>query len=77
MTGTVPPLVIATVTDAGATLVRHVVPAQWLQTVMQAYSDSITEAFYPAVAISGLSIIGAAVVEWISVRGKKIDMGYL
>lgn len=77
MSSNVPPLIIAKVTDAGATVVRDVVPEQWLQPVLQAYSDSITECFFPAVAMGALSIIGAAVIEWISIRGRKIEMAHV
>lgn len=77
MSSNVPPLIIAKVTEAGATVVRNVVPEQWLQPVLQAYSDSITECFFPAVAMGALSIIGAAVIEWISIRGRKIDMAHV
>ncbi|ODM14390.1 hypothetical protein SI65_10225 [Aspergillus cristatus] len=75
MVKSVPPLEIAKVMDAGATLVRQVVSPEWLPEVLQAYSDAITEAFYPGVAMGGLSIIGALVIQWRSVRGRDIDMG--
>ena len=77
MVKSVPPLEIAKVMDTGATLVRQAVSPEWLPEVLQAYSDAITEAFYPGVAMGALSIVGALVIQWISVRGRKIDMGAL
>ena len=74
MTDTVPPLEIAKATSAGATMLREAVSEEWLPTVLKAYSDAITVSFFPGVAMGGLSIIGALAVEWISVRGRKIEM---
>lgn len=71
----VPPIEIAKVNSAGADAVRDVVSKEWLPQVLKAYSDSITECFFPGVAMGGLSIIGTLVIEWISVKGKKIEMG--
>lgn len=40
--------------------------------VLVAYNDALAQTFYVSLAIACLSIIGSAVVEWKSVKGKKI-----
>ncbi|GAB1217404.1 hypothetical protein ATERTT37_006643 [Aspergillus terreus] len=61
------------VIGAGATELRNVVPVEQLPAVLQAYSRAITEAFYVCVATAVLSFVGACLVKWVSVKGKKID----
>lgn len=48
---------------------------QYLAGVLSAYNDALTQAFYVSVALSALSIVGAVCVQWVSVKGKKIEMG--
>lgn len=73
----VPPLIVAQVQKAGATGIRDVVPANWLPGVLRAYSDAITECFYPGVGVASFAIVGAILVEWICIKGKKVEMGGL
>ncbi|GES63161.1 MFS toxin efflux pump [Aspergillus terreus] len=61
------------VIGAGATELRNVVPVEQLPAVLQAYSRAITETFYVCVATAVLSFVGACLVKWVSVKGKKID----
>lgn len=63
----------AIVLKVGATELAKNVPAQFLQGVREAYNDALTNAWYVAVALSALSIIGAVFVEWKSVKGKKLE----
>ncbi|GFF24606.1 putative HC-toxin efflux carrier TOXA [Aspergillus udagawae] len=63
----------AQVAGTGATMLRHVVSEDVLPAVLIAYSNAITESFYVAVAMSAVSIFGAIPVQWISVKGKKIE----
>lgn len=39
----------------------------------KAYNDAIESTFYVSVAITSLSIIGALLMEWKSVKGKKVE----
>lgn len=62
----------------GATDLNRAVQAlspDLLQPVLRAYNTALTQTWYVSVAMSVLSIFGAAVVQWKSVKGKKIEMG--
>ena len=65
-----PTIVLAT----GATSLKDVIPTQFLPGVQQAYNDSIMNTFYVGVAMAVLSIFGSVLLEWRSVKGKKIEM---
>ncbi|KAJ5639006.1 uncharacterized protein N7484_006868 [Penicillium longicatenatum] len=60
--------------SAGATLLRSVVSGPILERVLVAYNEAITQTFYVSVAMGALSLIGPIFVEWLSVKGKKIEM---
>lgn len=60
-----------TVVNAGATTLRSVVPAAELQRLLVAYNSAIMTALYVAVALASASIIGAATMEWRSVKKGK------
>jgi len=64
----------AKVVGAGATMLRHVVTGPALKPVLQAYNDAVTQTFYVAVAMGALSLIGPIFIEWLSVKGKKLDV---
>ena len=64
-----PTLVLA----VGATSLKGAIPAQYLSRVLTAYNDTLTQVFYVSVATACLSILGAAFMEWRSVKGKKIE----
>ncbi|KAJ5733848.1 hypothetical protein N7493_002634 [Penicillium malachiteum] len=64
----------AKLVSAGATMLRHLVSGSTLQEVLVAYNDAITQTFYVSVAIGALSLIGPIFIEWLSVKGKKIEM---
>ena len=59
------------VVDAGATAYRDLVPQNEIQAVMNAYSSALTRVFILVAAISAATILGAAIVEWKSIKGKK------
>ena len=69
----VPEFPASIVLKTGATEVQDVVPAQYIFRVLFAYNESLVQTWYVAVAMASLSIIGAAVLEWKSVKGKKFD----
>ncbi|CAG8918355.1 unnamed protein product [Penicillium salamii] len=60
--------------SAGATMIRSLVQGDQLHSVLLAYNAAITQTFYVAVAMGALSLVGPIFVEWISVKGKKIEM---
>ncbi|KAF7320773.1 DHA14-like major facilitator [Mycena chlorophos] len=62
------------VLSTGATsLTSSFSPAQ-LPGVLAAYNDALVAAYYVSVAMCCLSMIGALVMEWKSVKGKTIEM---
>lgn len=69
----VPGLDPTIVLKVGATSLKEAVPARFLDSVQVAYNKALTDTWYVSVALSCLSIIGAAFMEWKSVKGKKIE----
>lgn len=53
----------------GATELHKVVPANLLDTVIDAYSYSLTKVFLLAAILSACTMIGALAVEWKSIKG--------
>jgi hypothetical protein len=70
----VPDLDSKLVLTVGATELKHAIPAQFLPGVLTAYNLALTQTFYVSVAAGALSIIGAAFVEWKSMKGKQVVM---
>jgi hypothetical protein len=56
--------------DAGAAMLKDIVSEEALPGVLQAYNSAITRCFYIGVAFSGLAIVGALPMQWISVKKK-------
>ena len=71
----VPDLNPELVLNVGATSLKNAVPKRFYSGVQHAYNDSIMNTFYVAVAMAALSILGAAALEWRSIKGKKVEMG--
>lgn len=65
-----PKIVLAT----GATSIQTDIPKQYLEGVTLAYNDSLTKTFVVSAALAAASIIGSSIIEWKSVKGKKIEM---
>jgi MFS family permease len=59
------------IVNTGATDLRVIVPAQDLDEVLVGYNSALTDVFKVAVAISCLSLVGAALTEWKSVKGLR------
>ncbi|KAI4663976.1 uncharacterized protein J4E79_003476 [Alternaria viburni] len=57
--------------NTGATDLRKVVAANEIDTVVSAYSYSITRTFLLAAALSACTIIGALMVEWRSIKERS------
>jgi hypothetical protein len=59
----------------GATTLKTAVPPEYLPGVLVTCNRALTETWYVSVAMSCLTGIGAATLEWKSVKGRKIEMG--
>jgi MFS family permease len=70
-----PNLDSALILRTGATSVQGVVDKADLPGLLLAYSDAVTQTFMVCAAVASISIIGAVVVEWKSVKGKNIAAG--
>ncbi|KAJ4301169.1 MFS sugar transporter [Kalmusia sp. IMI 367209] len=70
----VPDLNPTIVLAVGATELKNAIEAKFLDGVLTAYNSALTQTFYVSVASASLSIIGAAFVEWKSMKGKEIVM---
>ena len=68
----VPGLNPAIVLATGATAIKNVIPHQYLAGVQEAYNNAIVHAFYVGVGLGAVSIIGSCLMEWKSVKGKKM-----
>lgn len=71
----VPGLNPAIVLSAGATNLQADIASKYYQGVLLAYNSALVDAYYVSVAMASLTIIGAAAMEWKSVKGKQIGMG--
>ncbi|KAJ7472944.1 putative efflux pump antibiotic resistance protein [Mycena galericulata] len=72
----VPAVDPALILNAGATSLRDAatVNPEYLPAVLKVYNDALVSAFYVAVAMAGLSVLGALGSEWKSVRRKKDNL---
>jgi len=70
----VPDLDANIVLTVGATELKNQIPERYLAGVLSAYNLALTQTFYVSVATATLSIVGAAFVQWKSMKGKKIEM---
>lgn len=69
----VPGLNPGVIISAGATEIRRIVGAQYLQTVLEAYNDALVEAYKVGLITACLSILGALGMEWVDVKGKQLE----
>ncbi|KAJ6096923.1 hypothetical protein N7486_007669 [Penicillium sp. IBT 16267x] len=56
------------VVEAGAAHLSHRIPKQALPSVLYAYNIAVTQTFYVSVTAAALSFIGAALVQWKSMK---------
>ena len=59
--------------QSGATSLKNVIDANSINGVLLAYNEALTQTFLISVILACLSIIGAVLMEWKSVKGKKIE----
>ncbi|KAI9819043.1 MAG: MFS sugar transporter [Thelocarpon impressellum] len=62
----------AIVLRTGATSLKAAVPAEFLPGVLVAYNDALVDCYRVGLAMACLTIVGAAGVEWRSVKGKQV-----
>ncbi|KAJ5372885.1 Major facilitator superfamily domain general substrate transporter [Penicillium concentricum] len=60
--------------SAGATMLRTLVKGEALHRVLIAWNAAIVQTFYVAVAMGALSLVGPVFIEWLSVKGKKVEV---
>jgi len=70
----VPDLASEAVLAIGATEFRKHFDKQYLPGIISSYNLALTDTFYVSVATGVMSLVGAAFVEWKSMKGKKIEM---
>jgi hypothetical protein len=70
---TVPGIDSKFVLATGATELQNQIPQQFYHGVLVAYNKALTETWYVALALSILAGVGAGVIQWKSVKGKKIE----
>ena len=70
----VPDFPLHIVLNTGATQLKNTVPAEYLARVLTAYNKSLTDTWYVAVALAVISGFGVCWVQWLSVKGKNLDM---
>ena len=63
------------IVNTGATDLRSIVPSDQLNTVVDAYSHALTRVFILATALSGCMTLGALLVKWRRIEGKKETTG--
>ncbi|KAF2154633.1 MFS transporter [Myriangium duriaei CBS 260.36] len=59
------------IVNAGATAIRSEIPAEYLRSFLILYNNAISKGFLVAVGTSSVVIIGAASMEWVSVKKNK------
>ncbi len=69
----VPGLNPAAVTQSGATNLLSVVGPELIDKVLVAYNAALTKTFQIPLVLACLSLFGAILMEWKSVKGKKIE----
>ncbi|KAJ7473143.1 DHA14-like major facilitator [Mycena galericulata] len=73
ITAHVPGLDPSVVLSAGADSLKETVAPAFLPAVTAVYNQALSSAFIVAMAMAGVSLVGAFVVEWRSVKGKKME----
>ena len=59
------------IVNTGATALRSTVAPSELDSVVEVYSYALTRTFILAAALSACTILGASIVKWTNIKGKK------
>lgn len=70
-----PDVDVRAVVAAGATHIRQVVRPEQLNGVLWSYNKAVTTAFVLPIAVGGIALLSSLLMEWKSVKGKKLQMG--
>jgi hypothetical protein len=70
----VPTLDPKIVLSTGATAIQSSIPKEFLAGVTLAYNNALVKAFTVSLALAAMSMLGSALVEWKSVKGKKVEV---
>lgn len=62
------------VLEMGATAIRGLVSAEELGAFLVSYNGALRETYYVTAAMAALSTVASLGMEWVSVKGKKIEM---
>lgn len=71
LTKTFPGLDTQTIVNAGATNLKHVVPAEFLDQVLIVYNEAVVETFKLALILACFSLIGCALMQHTTVTAVK------
>src|SRR4051812_12464458 len=70
-----PNLNASIIANSGATKLRTIVPPEHLSEVLVAYNSALTDVFKAAIVMFAISLVGALLIEWKSVRGIEVSKG--
>ncbi|KAJ5144516.1 hypothetical protein N7448_001908 [Penicillium atrosanguineum] len=62
---------VAEVLSAGTTTLHQNISEDQLPVILECYNSAVTQAFYVAVALAGLSLLGTIALEWKSVKENR------
>ena len=71
----IPDINPASVLQMGATSITQSFPPDKLPAVLSSYNEALIRTYYAALAMAILGTFLATGLEWVSVKGKKIEMG--
>ncbi|KAF7316043.1 Major facilitator superfamily transporter [Mycena indigotica] len=74
ITRSVPGISPLAVVSAGATDLRHIVDPRYLPAVLEVYNHALTKAFEVSIVLGGLSLFGAALMEWRNIKRTQISV---
>ncbi|KAF8544715.1 major facilitator superfamily domain-containing protein [Trichophaea hybrida] len=69
----IPDMDPARILETGATSLTKTFSGSQLPLILEAYNRAITQSFYAAVAMAVVAFFGGLGMEWVSVKGKKIE----
>lgn len=72
---TIPGVDIRAVVGAGATDLRKIVPPSQMDSVLKAFNGALVATFFVVAVTSGIALLPALAIEWLSVKVKKENAG--
>lgn len=71
----IPSVDIRAIVNVGATDLRKIAPPSQMDSVLNAFNDALVSTFFVVTVASGLALLPALTIEWLSVKLKKGDAG--